>query len=68
MWVKKSVIFQPTPQTTLVNAWTGDIMTSHPTFSTPTGMPKGHKNEFFHGGVKDNNSNTVSFHGYGNKF
>jgi hypothetical protein len=63
---KPSVTYVPQVQDVYVNAWNGQILNSHPTFSTPTGLPSGHKNQFFHGGVKLENSNTIMFHGIGN--
>lgn len=62
-----SKIYIPTDNITFVNSWTGDILDSHPTFSTPTGLPIGHKNRFFHGGIKLNNEDVIVFHGIGQK-
>jgi hypothetical protein len=55
----------PTSNVVHVNAWNGQILDCQPTFSTPTGLPVGSKNEFFHGGIQIN-PNTVMYHGYGN--
>lgn len=54
--------FTPKEPMTYVNAWNGKVLKDLPTFGTPTGLPKGHKNEYFHGGIKLNGENIVSCH------
>lgn len=63
---KPSVPYIPTGNVTCVNAWNGQVLDSHPTFSTPTGLPVGHKNQFFHGGIRLDND-VIMFHGFGMK-
>lgn len=57
-----SVPYIPTQPMTYVNAWNGQILDGLPTYGTPTGLPKGHKNEYFHGGIKLNGENVISCH------
>lgn len=55
-----STTFVPNANTVFVNAYNGQVLPSHPTFSTPTGNTTG--NTTFHGGVKVDGQNIVSCH------
>jgi len=55
-----STKFTPDNNTVFINAYTGQVMTEHPTFTTSTGNTTG--NLTFHGGVKLDGVNAVSFH------
>jgi hypothetical protein len=55
-----STTFTPNASTIFVNAYNGTVLNEHPTFSTPTGNTSG--NLTFHGGVKVDGKNEVSFH------
>ena len=57
-----STTFTPNVNTIFVNAYNGQILNSHPTFSTPTGNTN--HNITFHGGVKHDFLNVVSCHGF----
>ncbi len=46
--------------TVFINAYNGKVMNEHPTFLTKTGNTSG--NLTFHGGVKLDGVNAVSFH------
>lgn len=60
-----SVPYIPTGNVVYVNAWNGRVLDCHPTFNTPTGLPLGHKNHFFHGGIKRSGDDVIMFHGMG---
>jgi len=55
-----STTFTPDANTVFVNAYNGAVLKEHPTFATPTGNTTG--NLTFHGGVKVDGENIVSFH------
>jgi hypothetical protein len=55
-----STTFTPDANTVFVNAYNGQVLSSHPTFATPTGNTSG--NTTFHGGVKVDGQNIVSCH------
>lgn len=55
-----STKFTPDNNTVFINAYNGQVMNNHPTFSTSTGNITG--NLTFHGGVKLDGVNAVSFH------
>ncbi len=57
-----STPFVPNKETIYVNAYDGIVLQERPTYKTPTGVPKGHKNEFFHGGIKLPGDNVVMCH------
>ena len=57
-----SKTFIPNEETIFVSSYTGQILDGQPTFGTPTGLPIGHKNQFFHGGVKNPILNVVICH------
>ncbi len=52
------------PNDVFVSAYSGKILPGHPTFGTPTGLPVGHKNEFYHGGIKVPDKNIFICHKY----